>query len=359
MDFDSRWNDDPRERDDYGRELSQGSRGGLSNPREREPLDARDVFTRDLELPRGPDRERVWARDSDVRLRGSEVRTLATVGAFRVVPAGDLRDGQDRRRPARGDLRHLKDSGLVETIPPTAATRPGRAHRTRPRRARAQPWSSVHREELKWAAVEREFDNRSDVDDERPDIRTKGRRNSTSASGVRATLDSPCTGRGADARRAGVSRLLGTLTAARRRRRSYSPRHPRSRAETPSINSSAGAIAASPRAMGGPIERPRRSIVGPRARAPGQRRTRPVPHARIEYEDRDGHLRTRIGSRRCTTAALTPLQGVVWIQSSQRRPRELSLPRWRRWGAGRGRRYGLTITASTGRAVVAAPIRPG
>ena len=28
-------------------------------------------------------------------------------------------------------------------------------------------WSSVHREELKWAAVEREFDNRRDVDDER------------------------------------------------------------------------------------------------------------------------------------------------------------------------------------------------
>ena len=45
MDFDPRWSDDPRDRDDYGRELSQGSRGGLSNPREREPLDARDVFT--------------------------------------------------------------------------------------------------------------------------------------------------------------------------------------------------------------------------------------------------------------------------------------------------------------------------
>ena len=50
MDFDPRWTDDPRERDDYGlraealakagRELSQGSRGGLSNPRERERLDA-------------------------------------------------------------------------------------------------------------------------------------------------------------------------------------------------------------------------------------------------------------------------------------------------------------------------------
>ena len=111
MDFDPRWTDDPRDRDDRDRDLS---RGGLSNPREREPLDARDVFTRDLELPRGHERERVWARDSDVTLRGSEVRALATVGAFRVVPAGDLRDGQDRPLdPNRGDLRHLRDSGLV------------------------------------------------------------------------------------------------------------------------------------------------------------------------------------------------------------------------------------------------------
>jgi DNA-binding PadR family transcriptional regulator len=179
MDFDPRWSDDPRDRDDYGlrsealakegRELSQGSRGGLSNPREREPLDARDVFTRDLELPRGPERERVWARDSDVRLRGSEVRTLATVGAFRVVPAGDLRDGQDRPLdPHRGDLRHLRDSGLVETIPTTGndralvvLTERGRDVLERNR------WSSVHREELKWAAVERELDPCRDIDDER------------------------------------------------------------------------------------------------------------------------------------------------------------------------------------------------
>ena len=63
MDFDPRSPDDPRDRDDHGRELSQGSRGGLSNPRERERLDARDVFTRDLELPRGPrTRARLGAR---------------------------------------------------------------------------------------------------------------------------------------------------------------------------------------------------------------------------------------------------------------------------------------------------------
>jgi hypothetical protein len=83
MDFDPRSIDDSRDRDVYGRELNQGSRGGLSNPRERERLDPRDVFTRDLELPRGHARERVWARDSDVTLPiaigGSLVRRIDRV----------------------------------------------------------------------------------------------------------------------------------------------------------------------------------------------------------------------------------------------------------------------------------------
>jgi DNA-binding PadR family transcriptional regulator len=77
MDFDPRWSDDPRERDDYGRD--------------------------------------------------------------------------------RGDLRHLRDSGLVETIPTigndralVVLTERGRDVLERNR------WSSVHREELKWAAVSRE-----------------------------------------------------------------------------------------------------------------------------------------------------------------------------------------------------------
>jgi hypothetical protein len=169
MDFDPRSIDDSRDRDDRGRELSQGSRGGLSNPRERAALEPRDVFTRDLELPRGRERERVWASDSDVTLRGSEVRTLATVGAFRVVPARDLRDGQDRPLdPHRGDLRPLRDSGLVETIPAigddralVVLTERGRDLLERNR------WSNVHREELRWASVEREFGNSPDVDNER------------------------------------------------------------------------------------------------------------------------------------------------------------------------------------------------
>lgn len=169
MDFDPRWDDDPRDREDDGRELSRGSRGGLSNPRERERLEPRDVFTRDLDLPRGHDRQRVWARDSDVRLRGSEVRTLATVGAFRVVPAGDLRDGQDRPLdPNRGDLRHLRDQGLVETIPTigedralVVLTERGRDVLERNR------WSNVQREILREAGGEFRFDDRREVDEER------------------------------------------------------------------------------------------------------------------------------------------------------------------------------------------------
>src|SRR5687768_16106304 len=168
MEFDPRSIDDSRDRDDRGRELSQGSRGGLSNPREREALDPRDVFTRDLELPRGRERSRVWARDSDVTLRGSEVRTLATVGAFRVVPAGDLRDGQDRPLdPNRGDLRHLRDSGLVETIPAIGEDRALVVLTERGRDVlECNRWSNVHRDELKWEALDREFRDRPE-DDER------------------------------------------------------------------------------------------------------------------------------------------------------------------------------------------------
>jgi len=118
MDFDPRSLDDPRDRDIDGRELNQGSRGGLSDPRDRTSLDPRDVFMKNLNLPRGPERQRVSARGGDLALRGSESRTLSIVGAFRVVPAGDLRDGQERPLdPRTSDLRHLKEAGLVQVRP--------------------------------------------------------------------------------------------------------------------------------------------------------------------------------------------------------------------------------------------------
>src|SRR5712671_2847636 len=102
MDFDPRDFDDPRDRTEELRD-----RDG----------DPRDVFIRNLDLPRGREREIVRDRDREYTLRGSESRTLATVGAFRVVSSRDLRDHGDRPLdPRSGDLRHLREQGLVETV---------------------------------------------------------------------------------------------------------------------------------------------------------------------------------------------------------------------------------------------------
>ena len=79
--------------------------------------DLRDVFSRGLELPRGANREIVRDRDHEYSLRGSETRTLSTVGAFRVVPASRLRDHSGAPAdPRSGDLRNLREQGLVETV---------------------------------------------------------------------------------------------------------------------------------------------------------------------------------------------------------------------------------------------------
>jgi hypothetical protein len=51
-------------------------------------------------FPRELERELVRYRDREYTLRGSESRTLATVGAFRVVSSHDLRDHQPTCRPA-------------------------------------------------------------------------------------------------------------------------------------------------------------------------------------------------------------------------------------------------------------------
>jgi hypothetical protein len=67
-----------------------------------------------LALPRGQDREPVRARGHVYRLRESEARTLATVGAFRVVRAEDVQPMESSRDAWTGDLRALADQGLVE-----------------------------------------------------------------------------------------------------------------------------------------------------------------------------------------------------------------------------------------------------
>ena len=112
------WRDyDPRPEEPERPDLSRGSRGA-SDERALSSTDPRDVFTRSLDLPRGTSRRRVRVRDHSFELRASEVRILATTGAFRVVPAKDLVDHREKPADARtGDLRRLREAELVHTMP--------------------------------------------------------------------------------------------------------------------------------------------------------------------------------------------------------------------------------------------------
>lgn len=104
--------DDERDGSDRGRDLDRGGRGGGNAPDRRE-RDSRDVFTRDLDLPRGCERERVRDRDRVYDIDGSEARMLATVGSFRVVAERDLSALRDDARKPRQSIRHLEEEGLI------------------------------------------------------------------------------------------------------------------------------------------------------------------------------------------------------------------------------------------------------
>jgi hypothetical protein len=104
---------DQRDRDDFaGR--SRGSRAGTSDRDRSECDDSREVFTKDLDLPRGRERRPVRERDRVYEINGTETRMLATIGAFRVVGESDLHDGRDDTRKAQ---RHLEREGLLRTSP--------------------------------------------------------------------------------------------------------------------------------------------------------------------------------------------------------------------------------------------------
>jgi hypothetical protein len=104
---------DGRERDDLD-DRSRGSRGGGTDRDQSGDRDPRDVFTKDLDLPRGRERRPVRERDRVYEINGAESRMLATIGAFRVVAERDLRDGCDDTRKAQ---RHLERHGLLRTSP--------------------------------------------------------------------------------------------------------------------------------------------------------------------------------------------------------------------------------------------------
>jgi hypothetical protein len=142
---------------EHSRDPRDDARGPERDGRERDG-DPRDVFTRDINLPRGLEREIVRDRGHEYTLHGSETHTLATVGAFRVVSSRDLRERDDRPAdPRSGDLRHLREQGLITTVRvpgsrehAVALTKDGRHllehHRGRDQGDRQTFWDGLKRE---------------------------------------------------------------------------------------------------------------------------------------------------------------------------------------------------------------------
>jgi hypothetical protein len=78
------------------------------DPRDRDEHDPRDVLMRDLDLPRGDERELVVDRDRIYELDGEDSRTLAVVGTFRVVPERRCCPVRTSRRALRRDRRESR-----------------------------------------------------------------------------------------------------------------------------------------------------------------------------------------------------------------------------------------------------------
>ncbi len=107
---------DPRDSERDREQPERGGRGGSEAPRA-DNITSQEPLARDLDLPRGPARERVSRGTWEGDLRGSDVHVLATVGAFRVVPMDELHRTADGPRQHRQDVEHLKSEGLVRTMP--------------------------------------------------------------------------------------------------------------------------------------------------------------------------------------------------------------------------------------------------
>ena len=101
---DARWGD-PREDDARDPDYEWPR---VYDPRDRDEHDPRDGLMRDLDLPRGDERELVVDRDRLYELDGEDSRALA-VGAFRVVSEHDL-------DVPHGTLENLHDQRLVEAV---------------------------------------------------------------------------------------------------------------------------------------------------------------------------------------------------------------------------------------------------
>ncbi len=79
-------------------------------------FDPRDPFVDRLKLPRGADRQIVLDGNDRYELNGDDSRTLAAVGAFRVVAERDLQNHRTENESRDPDLRHLRNQGLMESV---------------------------------------------------------------------------------------------------------------------------------------------------------------------------------------------------------------------------------------------------
>jgi len=102
---DARWSD-PRDYDarDHSDEWPR-----VYDARDWDGNDPREALMRDLDLPRGDERELVVDRDRVYELDGEGSRALAAVGAFRIVPEHDLDLPHDT-------LENLHAQSLVELV---------------------------------------------------------------------------------------------------------------------------------------------------------------------------------------------------------------------------------------------------
>jgi hypothetical protein len=117
---------DPRDNDrDRGSAWDRdlGGRGSTSDRDRDKDRDPRDVFTKDLDLPRGRERRPVRERERVYEIDGAESRALATIGAFRVIAETDLNDIRDDSRNSRRSLKYLEKEGLIRTSPLSADDR--------------------------------------------------------------------------------------------------------------------------------------------------------------------------------------------------------------------------------------------
>jgi hypothetical protein len=95
---------------------SGGAISGDDRDRRHAAKDASDPFVRALNLNVGDTRERVYLGDRAYDRNASEIRTLATIAAFRVVDARDLDSASPNARS--GDLARLRELKLIDVTHP-------------------------------------------------------------------------------------------------------------------------------------------------------------------------------------------------------------------------------------------------